>query len=64
MDGMGQPGTDTEHGAVLVGARAQVGYRAQELIGVAFLLQGVVFRRAADYFNGCSPYLPFLALAG
>ena len=61
---LGQPGADAEHGAVLVGTRAQVGDRTQELVGVAFLLQGIVFRRGADNLHGRGPYLPCLALAG
>ena len=64
VNGLGQPGADAEHGAVLVGARAQVGNGAQELVGMAFLLQGIVFRRGADDFHGRCPDLPVLASAG
>ncbi len=41
-----------------------MGDRAQELVGVTFLLQRVIVRAGADDFEATGPELPALSLAG
>ena len=64
VHGVGQGAADAQDGAEGIGARAQVGYLAQELERVAFLLQGILvgIGGAVD-LEGVGLYLDRLAAA-
>ena len=62
MHGERQPAAHTEHGAEEIRARAQMGNGAQELLGVALLLQRIGRVRRADQLDARGAQLPFLAL--
>ena len=62
--GKGRFGADAEQGAVLVGARAEVGDGAQKLVRVTLFLQRVGIRvGAAQQPKGVGMYFPLLVLA-
>ena len=65
MHGARRFGADAEGRAVLVGAHAQVGDAAQELVGVALLLQGEGFGIGqAEHADALGTHFPLLSLAG